>query len=122
VDEEHHGRAGIVRDDHRGWSGVRVSQTRHTFIKAMGLEQVDLLGFSMGGMIAQEMVLMEPQLVRKMIIAGTGPAGGEGISTVARVTYLDMLRASSPVRTRSSSCSSPGQPAGSAPAKNFWRD
>jgi pimeloyl-ACP methyl ester carboxylesterase len=63
-----------------------------TFIKAMGLEQVDLFGFSMGGMIAQEIALMEPQLVRKMIVAGTGPAGGEGISKVARVTYLDIVR------------------------------
>src|SRR6266542_1284664 len=63
-----------------------------TFVKAMGFEQVDLFGFSMGGMIAQEIALMEPQLVRKMIIAGTGPAGGEGISKVARVTYLDMVR------------------------------
>ena len=35
---------------------------------------------------------MEPSLVRKMILAGTGPAGGEGISNVARVTYLDMFR------------------------------
>lgn len=63
-----------------------------TFIKAKGFKQVDLLGFSMGGMIAQEIVLKEPQLVRKMIIAGTGPAGGEGISSVAGVTYYDMLR------------------------------
>lgn len=63
-----------------------------TFIKAMGLKQVDLLGFSMGGMIAQEIVLKEPQLVRKMILAGTGPAGGEGISSVAGVTFYDMLR------------------------------
>ena len=63
-----------------------------TFIMGMGLERVDLFGFSMGGMIAQEIVLMEPQLVRKMILAGTGPAGGEGISKVARVTYLDMAR------------------------------
>jgi len=63
-----------------------------TFIKAMGFEQVDLFGFSMGGMIAQEIVQMEPQLVRKMIIAGTGPAGGVGISKVARVTYLEMVR------------------------------
>jgi pimeloyl-ACP methyl ester carboxylesterase len=62
------------------------------FIKAMGFEQVDLFGFSMGGMIAQEIVLMEPRLVRKMIIAGTGPAGGVGIGKVARVTYLDMVR------------------------------
>lgn len=63
-----------------------------TFIRAMSLEHVDLFGFSMGGMIAQEIAQMEPQLVRRMIIAGTGPAGGEGISKVARVTYLDMLR------------------------------
>ena len=46
----------------------------------------------MGGMIAQEIALMEPRLVRKMIIAGTGPAGGEHIGKVARVTYLDMVR------------------------------
>ena len=63
-----------------------------TFIKAMGFKQVDLLGFSLGAMIAQEIVLKEPQLVRKMILAGTGPAGGEGISSVAGVTFYDMLR------------------------------
>ncbi|QCX50784.1 alpha/beta hydrolase [Ralstonia pseudosolanacearum] len=63
-----------------------------TFIKAMGFKQVDLLGFSMGGMIAQEMVLKEPQLIRKMVLAGTGPAGGEGISSVTGVTFYDMLR------------------------------
>ena len=69
-----------------------MAQDAITFIEAMGLDQVDLFGFSMGGMIAQEIVLMKPQLVRKMIIAGIGPAGGEGISKVARVTYLDMIR------------------------------
>ena len=63
-----------------------------TFIKAKGFQQVDLLGFSMGGMVAQEIVLKEPQLVRKMVLAGTGPAGGEGISSVAGVTFYDMLR------------------------------
>src|SRR5437773_9459094 len=47
-----------------------------TFIKARGFEQVDLFGFSMGGMIAQEIVLMEPRLVRRMIITGTVPACG----------------------------------------------
>lgn len=63
-----------------------------SFIKAMGLQQVDIFGFSMGGMVAQEIVLIVPELVRRMIIAGTGPAGGEGISNVARVTYYDMIR------------------------------
>jgi pimeloyl-ACP methyl ester carboxylesterase len=46
----------------------------------------------MGGMIAQEIVLKEPQRVRKMVLAGTGPAGGEGISSVAGVAFYDMLR------------------------------
>ncbi|MBT3069142.1 alpha/beta hydrolase [Rhodoferax sp. U11-2br] len=63
-----------------------------SFIKAKGLTQVDLLGFSMGGMIAQEMALKAPQLIRKMVLAGTGPAGGEGISTVAGVANYDLLR------------------------------
>ena len=63
-----------------------------TFIKATGFEQVDLFGFSMGGMVAQEIALKEPRLVRRMILAGTGPAGGEGISAVAGVANLDLLR------------------------------
>ena len=63
------------------------------FIQAKGFKQVDLLGFSMGGMVAQEIVLKQPQRVRKLIIAGTGPAGGPGISTVAGVANYDVLRA-----------------------------
>jgi pimeloyl-ACP methyl ester carboxylesterase len=63
-----------------------------TFIGALGLDQVDLLGFSMGGMIAQLIAQQEPQLVRKLILAGTGPAGGEGIDKVTRITYLDTAR------------------------------
>jgi pimeloyl-ACP methyl ester carboxylesterase len=63
-----------------------------TFIRALGLEQVDLFGFSMGGMIAQVIAQQEPQLVRKLILAGTGPAGGEGIDQVTRISYLDTAR------------------------------
>ncbi len=63
-----------------------------TFIRALGFDQVDLFGFSMGGMIAQVIAQREPQLVRKMIIAGTGPAGGEGIEKVTRISYLDIAR------------------------------
>jgi pimeloyl-ACP methyl ester carboxylesterase len=63
-----------------------------TFIRALGFDQVDLFGFSMGGMIAQVIAQQQPQLVRKMIIAGTGSAGGEGIDQVTRITYLDTAR------------------------------
>jgi pimeloyl-ACP methyl ester carboxylesterase len=51
------------------------------FIRALGFDQVDLHGFSMGGMIAQD----EPELVRKLILTGTGPAGGKGIKEVVWV-------------------------------------
>ena len=62
------------------------------FIRALGLEQVDLLGFSMGGMIAQLIAADEPQLVRRVILAGTGPAGGVGITNVTRIAHRDTLR------------------------------
>src|SRR5881394_1724064 len=62
------------------------------FIRVLGFDQVDLFGFSMGGMIAQVIAQEEPQLVRKMILAGTGPAGGEGIDKVTRISYLDTAR------------------------------
>jgi pimeloyl-ACP methyl ester carboxylesterase len=63
-----------------------------TFIRALGLERVDLLGFSMGGMIAQLIAHDQPQLVRKLILAGTGPAGGEGITNVTKLSHLDTVR------------------------------
>ncbi|MGP4032798.1 alpha/beta fold hydrolase [Pseudarthrobacter sp. 1C304] len=64
-----------------------------TFIRALGFDKVDIFGFSLGGMVAQELVGKHPGLARKLILAGTGPRGGKGLDKVARVTYLDVLRA-----------------------------
>jgi pimeloyl-ACP methyl ester carboxylesterase len=63
------------------------------FIRALGHDQVDLLGFSLGGFVAQVIAEGEPRLVRKMILAGTGPAGGEGIDKVTPITLLDTVKA-----------------------------
>lgn len=49
------------------------------FIRALGHDQVDLIGFSLGGGVAQMMALQAPGLVRRMVLAGTGPRGGGGI-------------------------------------------
>jgi pimeloyl-ACP methyl ester carboxylesterase len=49
------------------------------FLDALGLERVDLLGFSLGGMVAQEIAIARPSLVRKMLLVGTAPEGGEEI-------------------------------------------
>jgi pimeloyl-ACP methyl ester carboxylesterase len=62
------------------------------FIHALDFVKVDLVGFSLGGFISQEILLQESQLVRKAVITGTGPAGGEGIKNVTRITYLDIMR------------------------------
>lgn len=48
------------------------------FIRALGLATVDLLGFSLGGMVAQAAGQQEPDLVRRLILAGTSPAGDAG--------------------------------------------
>ena len=55
------------------------------FIEALGFAQVDLFGFSLGGFIAQLIAQTRPELVRKIVLAGTGPAGGAGISDIGAV-------------------------------------
>ena len=49
------------------------------FVKALGLQQVDVLGFSIGGFVAQEITLAAPDLVRRLVLVGTAPRGGEGM-------------------------------------------
>ena len=49
---------------------------------ALGLERINLLGLSMGGMIAQEVVRLEPALVNRLILAGTGHRGGSELVSV----------------------------------------
>ena len=65
----------------------------YTFIKAMGFDKIDIFSFSLGGMVAQALVLKHPELVRKLVLTGTGPAGGKDIDKVAGVTFYDIFRA-----------------------------
>ncbi|QFU91814.1 alpha/beta fold hydrolase [Amycolatopsis sp. YIM 10] len=74
-------------------SVAEMAQDALAFIRALGHDRVDLLGFSLGGFIAQVIAAEEPRLVRKLILAGTGPAGGVGIDKVTSVTLLDILKA-----------------------------
>jgi pimeloyl-ACP methyl ester carboxylesterase len=61
-------------------------------IEVLGFEQVDLLGFSLGGFVAQDVVLKAPELVRRLILTGTGPAGGTGIDKVGKVSWPLILK------------------------------
>lgn len=59
------------------------------FIHALGLTEVDLLGFYLGGFIAQVIATKEPALVRRMILAGTGPSGFKGVGQFNRRLLTD---------------------------------
>jgi len=63
------------------------------FIAALGFEKVDIFSFSMGGFIAQDLVVKHPELVRRLVLTGTGPRGGQDIDKVVGLTYWDIFRA-----------------------------
>jgi pimeloyl-ACP methyl ester carboxylesterase len=65
----------------------------YTFIRALGFDKIDIFSFSLGGMVAQALVVQHPELVRKLVLTGTGPKGGKDMDKVARTTYFDVLRA-----------------------------
>jgi pimeloyl-ACP methyl ester carboxylesterase len=65
----------------------------YEFVAALGFEKIDIFSFSMGGMIAQDLIVKHPDLVRKLVLTGTGPRGGKDIDKVVGLTYWDILRA-----------------------------
>jgi pimeloyl-ACP methyl ester carboxylesterase len=54
-----------------------------SLIDALRLEKVDLFGFSMGGFVAQQIAFDRPELVRRLLLVGTGPRGGDGMDQLA---------------------------------------
>jgi pimeloyl-ACP methyl ester carboxylesterase len=92
----------VIAFDNRG-VGATGSSAPHTveqmgtdaiaFIRALGLEKVDLLGFSLGGGVAQMVALQAPDLVRRMILAGTGPRGGGGIDQMTKIVGVAYTKA-----------------------------
>lgn len=72
-----------------------IAQMAHeaiSFIVTLGYKKINLLGLSMGGFIAQDVVRQNSSLVNKLILVGTGPKGGIGIDQVTKVTFLDMAK------------------------------
>jgi pimeloyl-ACP methyl ester carboxylesterase len=92
----------VIAFDNRG-VGATGSSVPHTveqmgadaiaFIRALGLKRVDLFGFSLGGGVAQMVALQAPELVRRMILAGTGPRGGGGIDQITKIAVIAYLKA-----------------------------
>ncbi|WP_247045440.1 alpha/beta fold hydrolase [Arthrobacter rhizosphaerae] len=70
-----------------------MAEDAYTFITALGYEKIDVFSFSLGGMVAQALVARHPELVRKLVLTGTGPKGGKDMHKVIGTTYYDILRA-----------------------------
>ena len=84
----------VILFDNRGVGGsggatptsvAAMADDASEFISALGLTTVDLFGFSLGGFVAQAMLHARPDLIRRVVLTGTGPAGGEGIANVGAV-------------------------------------
>jgi pimeloyl-ACP methyl ester carboxylesterase len=62
-------------------SSTIAGTARHViaFATSLGLDEIDLLGFSIGGFVAQEIALVRPALVRRLVLAATGPKGAPGM-------------------------------------------
>ncbi len=92
----------VITFDNRG-IGATGGKVPHTleamaadaaaFIRALGHENVDLLGFSIGGGVAQEITLMYPELVRRLILTGTGVRGGGGLTKMPLIVGGAYLKA-----------------------------
>ena len=91
----------VITTDYRGIGGSggtapltigEMADDAIQLIRALGLETVDVLGFSLGGFVAQDIALKAPDRVRRLILTGTGPAGGDGIDRVGSVTWPLILK------------------------------
>jgi pimeloyl-ACP methyl ester carboxylesterase len=92
------------------------------FIGALGLSQIDLLGFSIGGYIAQTLAMRHPELIRRLILVGTGPRAGEPPQDAGYGQYgamTDPQTGQSPIETYLYLFFRPSQ-ASQAAGKVFW--
>jgi pimeloyl-ACP methyl ester carboxylesterase len=118
----------VIVFDNRGVGGTpgRVPATVEAmaddalgFVRALGLDQVDLLGFSLGGFVAQVLASREPRLVRRLILAGTGPAGFDGVGQLNRRLLTDTTQGAVTLRDPKPLLFFTRTPAGRAAAADY---
>lgn len=69
-----------------------------SIIGTLGFDAVDLMGFSLGGFVAQDIALKALSLVRKLILTGTDPAGGAGFERIGAVSWTLILKGMATLR------------------------
>lgn len=97
-----------------------MGQDAIAFIRTLGLRKVDLFGFSLGGGVAQMVALQAPELVRRMILAGTGPRGGGGIERINRIAITAYLKAALTLSDPRNFLFFPRTPEGKRAAKEYF--
>jgi pimeloyl-ACP methyl ester carboxylesterase len=90
------------------------------FIRAMGLEKVDLLGFSLGGGVAQMVTLQAPELVRRVILAGTGPRGAGDLDAMTKIVAGAYAKAALTLNDARAFLFFPRDSAGKQAAKDYF--
>lgn len=120
----------VIAFDNRGVGGSgsevpddldAMAQDAIAVIRALGYERVDLFGFSVGGAVAQMVALQAPQLVRRMIIAGSGPRGGGGIDRMRRIVGGAVLKSLLTGKDPRNFLFFPRTPVGKAAAADYFR-
>ena len=98
IAENHH----VIAFDNRGVGATdtavpadleQMGQDAAAFIRALGHGTVDLIGFSLGGAVAQMIALHDPTLVRRIVLAGTGPRGAGGVDQMGKIVGFAYLKA-----------------------------
>jgi pimeloyl-ACP methyl ester carboxylesterase len=119
----------VIAFDNRGVGGTggsvpqsvdEMGRDAIAFIRALGLKKVDLLGFSLGGGVAQMVALQAPDLVRRMILAGTGPRGGGGIEEITKVAMMAYLKSALTLSDARNFLFFPRTPEGKLAAKDYF--
>lgn len=80
---------GTVPDTFTGWADAVIG-----LVRGLGIPKIDLLGFSMGGMAAQLVALNAKGLVRRLLVTGSGPSAGEGVTSGNPETFGKLANAS----------------------------
>ena len=119
----------VIAFDNRGVGGTggsvpltvdQMGSDAIAFIRALGLKKVDLLGFSLGGGVSQMVALQAPDLVRRMILAGTGPRGGGGIEEITKVAVMAYVKAALTMSDARNFLFFPRNPEGKRAAKEYF--
>jgi pimeloyl-ACP methyl ester carboxylesterase len=118
----------VITFDNRG-VGASSGSVPHTvaemaadaavFIRALGHQQVDLIGFSLGGGVAQFVMVEHPDLVRRAILAGTSPAGTGGLDEVTKVAVMAYVKAALTLRDPKHFLFFPRTPEGKVAATDY---